>query len=364
MELLFSPIRINQLTIPNRFVRSATHEGLADENGLATPALCEALARLAANEVGLIISGHAFISSEGRASALQLAADRDECIPALQEMTDAVHQAGGKIFLQLAHAGGSAGNPETAMGPSSFSPNPGKIPPCREMSVADIAALIKRFADAAERARIAGFDGVQIHAAHGYCISQFLSGYYNKRSDIYGVEKSRLLFEVYDAIRERVGRMFPITIKINAEDFIPDGMTSDESFAICCELVRRGIDAIELSGGIPQSGMKLSPVRVVNPDSIQTPAYYEHQARRLTSAVPVPVMLVGGIRYPETAERLLSEQCCSMIALSRPLIREPELIRRWHMGDRRRADCVTCNRCFRPILKGQGFFCPVRQELG
>ncbi|MDD7751323.1 MAG: tRNA-dihydrouridine synthase, partial [bacterium] len=206
-----------------------------------------------------------------------------------------------------------------------------------------------------------GFDAVQIHAAHGYLISQFLSPFYNKRADEYGgplENRMRLLLRVYDAVRKAVGDAFPVLIKINSEDFVAGGFSADECALVCRELEKRGLNGVELSGGLPASGPKLSPVRTVNPASAEEKSYYEDAAKRIKAQLSVPVILVGGIRYPETAERLLREDACDFVSLSRPLISEPDLIRRWELEDAFRARCITCNACFRPIVTGLGFGCP------
>ena len=367
MMNLFTPVRLNQRQVPNRVVRSATHEGLADDRGHYTPELTALLRRLAANRVGLILSGHAYVSPEGRVRRGQAAADHDACIPPWRQATAAVHAEGGLIFLQLAHAGGSAERSPAAFGPSPFAPG-GEGEPCRAATPEELARIPAAFAAAARRAREAGFDGVQIHAAHGYLLSQFLSGFYNHREDAYGgtpENRARLLYEVYAAVRAAVGADYPVLVKLNAADFVAGGLTAGESRTVALELARRGLDGVELSGGIPEAGARLSPVRQENPASPEAPVYYEAEARALkNAALPIPLLLVGGIRYPETAERLLATGVCELISLSRPLIRDPELAARWARGEGGRSECVSCDRCFRPIMTGRGCYCPVAARSG
>ena len=354
-QKLFSPIKIGTLTLRNRTVRSATHEGLADESGFYTAALTNILRQLAEGGVGLLISGHAFVSPEGRAGRFQAAADRDECIEHWKPALDAVHRAGGAIALQLAHAGGNAADPASAIGPSPYAASPNR-PECREMTEDEIHALTKKFADAAARAKRAGFDAVQIHAAHGYLLSEFLSGSYNRRRDFYGetlANRSRFLLEVYDAVRNAVGPEFPILVKINSNDFTDDGLSTEECVAVCRKLEARGIDAIELSGGLPIAPSEYVPVRKAG-----EPPYYMAAATKLNAALSIPIILVGGIGRFETACHLLNSNHCDLVSFSRPLIREPGLIARWqHSGDRTPAKCIRCNGCFRPILLGRGFRC-------
>ena len=355
---LFTPVRIGGLSIRNRFVRSATHEGLADENGFYTERLSGVLTLLAEHEVGLIISGHAFVSPEGRASALQASAATDDAIPGWRETVERVHARGAKIALQLAHAGGNTAVPDAA-GPSAFAQAPGKKE-CRALTPDEIRNLKTAFAAAACRARRAGFDAVQIHAAHGYLLSQFLSPYYNRRTDDYGGTlsgRARMVYEVYDAVRNAVGEDYPVLIKINSEDFVPDGFSQEECREVCRELERRGLNGVELSGGIPPAGAALSPVRVQD-TADGDKVYYEDAARQLKAVLRIPVVLVGGVRLPAKALSLIESGTCDMISLSRPLIREPGLLSRWLAGDGTRAACVSCNACFRPIVTGRGFSCP------
>ena len=355
---LFTPFRIGGLTVRNRFVRSATHEGLADEEGFYTKALSDVLAFLAQHEVGLIISGHAFVSPEGRASKFQASAASDDAIPHWRKTVDRIHCLGAKIALQLAHAGGNT-SAKGMVGPSAFAQAPGK-PECRELTVGEIEKLQSSFAAAAVRGKEAGFDAVQIHAAHGYLLSQFLSPCYNRRTDFYGgslANRARMLYEVYDAVRNAVGRDFPVLVKINSADFAEGGFSPEECIEVCRRLEKRGLNAVELSGGIPLAGPKLSPIRLEDvPNGGKV--YYEDTARRLKAVLQIPVILVGGTRDPEKARSLIEDGACDMISLSRPLIREPGLLCRWLAGDRSRAACVSCNACFRPIITGRGFYCP------
>ena len=359
-DILFEPFEIGTLVSGNRFVRSATHEGLSAPSGLYTPELIRTYAELAENEVGLIITGHSFVSEEGRASKFQSSAACDDAVELWKVATEQVHRRGGSIVLQLAHAGGFSGDSEHAMGPSEFRSSP-KRGFCRSACRGEIQKIVDAFASAARRARLGGFDGLQIHAAHGYLISEFLSPFYNKRTDEYGgslENRMRLLKEIFLAVRSAVGNDFPILVKINSEDFVEGGFSVAECVEVCRELERLGLDAVELSGGIPEAGPRRSPVRLPEKGSVDDTVYYESAACRLKATLRLPLLLVGGVRSIQTAERLARDSCCDMISLCRPLIREPGLLRRWHYEDNSPAKCVTCNACFRPILTGRGFFCP------
>ncbi len=363
-SMLPTPFTLGRMRLRNRIVRSATHEGLASEHDLCTPELATALKCLGQNQVGLIISGHAYVSPEGRVRSRQNAIHSDDTIEPWKKALESIHATGAKVILQIAHAGGRAGDPALAAGPSPFVPEKNRDE-CREMTGEEVSRLPELFAAAAVRAQKAGFDGVQIHAAHGYLISQFLSGFYNHRTDAFGgvlENRARILYHIYDAIRSATGADYPILAKINSEDFVPGGFSAEECLTVCRELERRGLDAIELSGGIPEAGALRSPVRTESP-APGAAVYYEQTARALRAVLDMPLLLVGGIRDAANAERLLAEDVCDLVSLSRPLIREPDLAARWLAGNRDRAECISCNGCFRPIMTGRGLYCPVEKRL-
>jgi 2,4-dienoyl-CoA reductase-like NADH-dependent reductase (Old Yellow Enzyme family) len=358
---LFEDITLNGMTLSNRFVRSATWEGLAAQDGSITEALVDSMRALAEGHVGLIISGHAFVSPEGRAGGWQLSVGSDEFLPGLEKMALAVHDAGGKIALQLAHAGirgaaGSEGFP--AVGPSPLETESGVIG--REMSEAELEALVRAFAAAAARAQAAGFDAVQIHAAHGYLLSQFLSPFFNKRTDGYGGDvsgRTRLPREVIAAVRDEVGPGYPVLLKMNAADFLPGGMTVEQMLQTLPILKEAGLDSIELSGGTFLSSQEERSMRVPRDPQAPSEPYYEEAAVRFKEKTGLPLMLVGGIRTYETAERLVAQGIADYVALSRPLICEPDLVRRWESGDLGPSTCRSDNRCFVRALKGRGLVC-------
>jgi 2,4-dienoyl-CoA reductase-like NADH-dependent reductase (Old Yellow Enzyme family) len=249
-----------------------------------------------------------------------------------------------------------------AIGPSVIQTEAGPIG--REMTLHDMEKVEEAFVRAAVRARRAGFDAVQIHAAHGYLLSQFLSPVYNRRSDAYGgniENRARFLLRMVRGMRRELGPQFPLLIKINSEDFLEGGLTVQEMLRTAAMLEEEGIDGIELSGGTFASGSK-SPSRRGKPGPGEPEAYYEAAAKRFKQKIKVPLLLVGGIRTFETAERLVMEGITDYIALCRPLIREPGLIRRWKAGDRRPAACVSDNGCFKPAMEGRGLSCVVEAK--
>ncbi len=362
MSKLFETSRINGMTLSNRFIRSATWEGMATPEGAVTPRLIETMKTLAQGGVGLIISSHAFVRPDGQASPFQLGIYKDDLIPGLQEMTNAVHENSSKIVLQLAHAGNFAMKKLTGQPPLVASNFEGLASsPRKEMNVEDILELIRAFGDAARRAQVAGFDGVQIHSAHGYLLSQFLSPALNRRKDEYGgtnQNRARIHLQIYEAIRKVVGQDYPIFIKLNCKDFIENGMSLEESIQVAKWLAEAGLDAIELSGGFITGG-KLSPSRS-GIDSEEKEAYFQEEARAMKKEIRIPLILVGSIRSFAVAVRLIEEGTADYISMSRPLIREPDLINRWKAGGRHRSECRSDNLCFKPGMDGEGVYCAVK----
>lgn len=361
---LFQPAKIGSLNIPNRFVRSATWEGLAAPDGGCTDELVGLMGELAAGGVGLIVSGHAYVRPEGFALRGQLGVDRDECIPGLARMAQAVHGKGGRIVLQLAHGGVLAGTQLTGL--PAFAPSREGGPEKtrrREMTQGDIGETVRAYAEAALRAKKAGYDGVQVHAAHGYLLSQFLSPWFNRRTDRYGgsVEnRARIILEILAAIRGVAGGEYPVLVKVNSEDFLEGGLTREDSQQAALLIAAAGADAIELSGGTLLSG-RLSPSRA-KIDTADQEAYFREVAKALKPKLRIPLILVGGIRSFEVAEGLVRDGVAEFVSLSRPFIREPGLVNRWRSGDRRRASCLSDNRCFGPAMRGKGFYCVVDRE--
>lgn len=358
MADLFEATTLNGMTLSNRFVRSATWEGLAAPDGAVTPKLIRTMVDLANGKVGLIISGHAFVSPEGRAGNGQLTACDDTFLDGLAAMATAVHDAGGRIALQLAHAGCKAN--ATLSGLPAFGPSEQPGSACRAFDQDGIARLVEAFAQAARRASRAGFDAVQIHSAHGYCLNQFLSRAWNRREDAYGgplKNRARLLLEVVRAVRGAVGSGYPVLVKLNTEDFVESGLTIEESSVVAQLLEEASVDAVELSGGCKQAGEARMAARKGRIKSPEQEVYYRQAAARCKKLLKIPVMLVGGIRSLEVAGSVLRAGLADYIALSRPLICEPGLVRRWMEGDRRPAECVSDNACYAPGYAGEGIRC-------
>ena len=367
MSKLFQATTVGRMELRNRFVRSATWEGLAKQDGSCTQALVNVIAELAKGEIGLIISSHAYVSPEGQAGPRQIAVYDDQQIGGLHSMVESAHANGSKIVLQLAHAGIQAQTALTnreAVGPSSQTDKASASG--REMTEEEIEAVIEAFVQAARRGQEAGFDGVQIHAAHGFLLSQFLSPHYNHRLDKYGGttrNRAQITFEILKRIKALLSHDFPVLIKMNSEDFLDDGMTVDEMLETASVLQEAGIDGIELSGGVNDPACHFSPVREGTPLTEEEQVYYRQAAIRYKRQIRVPLILVGGIRSYEVSEELVETGVADLISLCRPLIREPHLVARWKSGDVRASECLSCNDCFGPIRQGDGFYCVTVRAL-
>jgi 2,4-dienoyl-CoA reductase-like NADH-dependent reductase (Old Yellow Enzyme family) len=366
MSAFFSSFTINGLTLPNRSVRSAIWEGMATDEGRVTRRLVNAMGLLARNRVGLIITGHAYVHPAGQAGPWQTGAYSDDLVDGLRQMTDRVHDEDGRICLQLAHAGGHAATRLTgcaALGPSAFPGRFGGM--CRAVSSEEIQETLEAMAGAARRARTAGFDAVQIHAAHGYLLSQFLSPATNCRQDDYGgslENRARFVCDAVSAVRSAVGKGFPVLVKLNSEDFVTDGFEQDDMLRVAALLAEAGVDALEMSGGTITNPQETHCARKEHPSRPDEEVYYRQAARAYKAAISFPLILVGGIRSLAVAEQLIVDGTADLIAFGRPLIAEPGLIRRWQTGSHDVAACISCNRCYVPLQAGQGVSCVVASE--
>ncbi|MBI5419983.1 MAG: NADH:flavin oxidoreductase [Deltaproteobacteria bacterium] len=363
----FEKAVIGRIPLRNRFVRSATWEGMCGEDGAPTERLVALYEALVEGGVGLIITGYAYVRPEGKQTPGKMGIYDDSLVTALTALTRRVHGRGGRILMQLVHAGGQANRNSSGLSPVAPSavslPQYAEIP--AELTREEIADIVAAFGRAAGRAKDAGFDGVQLHGAHGYLISQFLSPLANRRTDEYGGpfrNRSRFLSEVVRAVRETVGKEYPVWIKLNGDDFHPGGFSLEEACQVARMLEEEGIDAIEVSGGTPASGDK-TPARS-RIDAPEKEAYHRALARAIKSQVRIPVGLVGGLRTPSVLDGILQAGEADFFSMARPLIREPGLVKRWSSGDRSGANCVSCNGCFVPGLKEGGIYCVAEKKGG
>ncbi len=349
-NVLFTPIKLSTIEIPNRFVRSATNEYLTDEEDYVTEKLGELYVNLAKGGVGLIITGYAYVREDGKSSTSQAAIYDDKFIPPYKKIIERLRPYPARIVLQIAHGGRQAIPAACNDKPLAPSPVPYPITKLipKEMTEDDIWQIIHRFAKAAKRAREAGFHGVQLHAAHGYLLSQFISPYTNKRQDKWSgsvKNRARMLLETLKACRKEVGRDFLILIKLNSDDCIEGGLKVEEVVQIASMLEKEGIDAIEISGGIGDSWPS-----ACRPDikSASEEAYFSDNTAKIKKAISIPVICVGGIRSKEVMEAILTSEKADMISMSRPFIREPDLVEKLRKNLTTRAACISCNQCWHP----------------
>jgi 2,4-dienoyl-CoA reductase-like NADH-dependent reductase (Old Yellow Enzyme family) len=349
MSKLFEPFKIGTMEIRNRFMRSATTSYWSDEDGIVRPVIIRLYNNLAKGGVGLIVKGHTYVMDSGKGHVGMAGISDVHHVPKLQELTDTVHKHGGKIVTQLNHAGFKS--IVDRAGPSEYQEGNWKG---RALTIDEIHEIVGAFGEAAGRSMDTGFDGVMIHGAHGYLVSQFLSDLANRRTDEYGgslENRMRFLTEVYDEIRTRVGASYPVLIKMNCDDFSPEGFTVEDSIKIASALAKRRMDLIEISGGGMGQLRELRRTRAKSDDPILSEANFAGHAEKIHEAIrPTPMGLVDGIRTMSCMETLIEKGVTDMISMSRPFIREPDLVKNLESGQLE-ATCISCNGC-----SGRGVF--------
>lgn len=365
---VFSKGKIGSLTLKNRWIHSSTYEGLANPDGSCSDALLKLNRQLAAGGVSANIVSFSFIHDTGRSLKGQIGIHNDSMIPGLSRLAETIKKENCRAFIQIAHAGCHAVkrfSHAEPMGPSHIVTK--KNGEAREMTKTEIAGVIQWFASGARRAREAGFDGVQLHMAHGYLLCSFLSPYYNRRQDEYGgsVEgRARLAVEVIRAVRQETGPDFPILAKLNCDDGLENGMNYELMGQTAAILEAAGLDAVELSGGCGADGAKWPSSRSVNPKTVDEEGYFKEASGAFRANCGLPLILVGGYRSPEGGEKMIAGGVSDFVSISRPLIREPDLINRWAGGDLSRARCVSCNVCRDRLFAEEtpGLLCPFAER--
>lgn len=347
MKTLLEQTQLVGMKMKNRFIRSATHDGRADEKGHTTERLLQLYEDLAKGGVGTIITGLTNVTDVEKVIPGQMAIYDDSFIEEYQKLTDLVHKHNTNIIVQLVCNGAqnSSSADGVLWGPSEVTDLVYQTVP-REMTKEDIQIMQDAFVNGAIRAKKAGFDGVQIHVAHGYLLSRFLTPYYNRRTDEYGgsiENRARVVLEISRRISEAVGGEYPVLVKINCDDFMDQGLTYEDCKYVCKMLKETGVTAIEISGGIPSARQNEGAVRKITPE---TESYFKQYSSDIAEEINIPVILVGGNRDFDKLEDIINQTKIEYISLSRPFIREPELINRWASGDRTPAKCISCTKCF------------------
>ena len=402
---LFDGVSFGSLRAKNRFVRAATWEGLATDEGRMTPELLEVYRELAAGGVGTILTGYAHIVADEQPNPRMMGIYDDSFVDEYRELVDVVHEAGARLVLQVAY-GGSATRldppSKRILGPSAVAnPKTGIVPV--EASEDDLASLRDAFAAAVRRAQVAGFDGVELHAAHGYLLSQFLSPRLNRRTDAYGgsiENRVRFLAEGVDACRNAVGDRFPLLVKLNCADERRDldDAAGVGAPSVCTTEADAGASGANAAAGdaaaaadaarvegeastadvraaapaapataetperglVPEESLRVAAVlaehgidaievsgdwHAFSPKECAGEPFFASFAARLARQVPVPVILTGGNRRFDVMERLAREDGIAAFGLCRPLVCEPDMVNRWQKDPHAAPRCVSCNGC-------------------
>ena len=354
LEHLFSPGKIGNVQVKNRIIRSATWVAKATIDGYVTKDLIKIFKDLAEGGTGLIISGYLAVDALGAATRRMACLYDDSYISGQKKLVKTVHEnLDVKIAAQIAHTGNGAfifGNKNfKPVGPSPMI-NLVLNKPCRELTTEEVRQIIKKFVETGLRAYDCGYDAVQIHGAHGYLLSDFVSPFTNKRVDEFGgnfEKRTKILVDIYNQLRDGVDKNFPILIKLNTMDYLQGGLRLDEAKNIANILIETGYDAIEPSSGrynLKFSSRKTYPS--VMDKSEKNENYFLQNVKRLKPIMRGrPIILQGGIRNPLVIEEFIKENVAEFIALSRPLIYEPDLPKRWKNGDLSPPLCTNCNAC-------------------
>jgi len=389
MSILFTPRKIGNVELPNRFVHSATYEGMAKQTGEVSDELIRRYEKLAKGGVGIIITGYMYVHPTGRAYSHQTGIHSDDMIPGLKKLTDAVHRESGKIAFQLVHAGrqttrGLIG--QTPLGPSSRGRDPVNFVKPKEMTEDEIREIVTAFGEAARRAVEAGADGIQLHGAHGYLINEFLSPFFNTRTDAWGgtdANQFRFLKELVLEIQKTVPKSMPVLVKLSTNDYTPKaGITPSLAVKYAEWLAELRIDGVETScGSAIYSYMNMCRGDVPTAELVKGLSWWEKpigrlmigklegkydlgegynlEAARIIKPVlgDTPLFLVGGMRTVAHMEEVLENNDADFISMSRPFIREPFLVNKIKDGKMDKVSCVSCNRCLAAIPNDIPIYC-------
>jgi 2,4-dienoyl-CoA reductase-like NADH-dependent reductase (Old Yellow Enzyme family) len=342
MKDMFAPTTLKNLPLRNRIIRSATYEQAGLENRAFNKELLKMiLNQVADGEVGLIITGMMSVGLNASHRTRMIRLYRNDFVPNFSEVTQSVHDKGVQIVVQLSHTGYFA--KDLDFGDHPYTPSDKEDG--RAMSLAQIKGVKADFGNAAYKCREAGADGVQIHAAHGYLLSQFLSPHFNQREDEYGgsiENRSRFIFEICDEIRRSTGDDFPVLIKLNGSDLMNPGLVEEEALWVAKKLDSYNLTAIEVSGGISMT-LASYPFKFVKNEEQE--GYFLKYATMIADEVSTPVISVGGYKSPHVIQNVLNTTNVEAVALCRPLIYDPYLVKKWKEGDFTPAECKSCARC-------------------
>jgi 2,4-dienoyl-CoA reductase-like NADH-dependent reductase (Old Yellow Enzyme family)/thioredoxin reductase len=359
---LMEPFRLKNLSLRNRIVMAPMLSRLCNPEGIVSQKLIDYYAERARGGAGLIIVEYSYIDDrESKANPGQLGVYSDQLIAGLGDLAEAIQEWGAGAILQICHAGRSTSAKYMGRQPIAPSPVPsytGEM--AREMTQEEIEAAVESFGEAARRAKIAGFDGVELHGTHGYLMAQFLSPYTNRRADIYGRDRGLFALQTLERVRSKVGREYPVGYRIAADEFIEGGITPAETKEFSRRLEEKGIDYLHVSGGLIEVGQHFV-IPMYFPQG-----YLLHLAEGIKKEVKVPVIAVGAIHDPQLAEEALQKEKADLIAMGRALIADPRLPRKIREG--RPEDirpCLRCNQgCASRVRQNKTQRCAVNTEVG
>ena len=382
MQRAFTPFTLGPLELRNRFLKSATYEGFFEE-GLPTQGLTDHHVAMARGGVSLTTVSYGAVSPGGRTFHNQMYI-HESTLPALARLAEAVHKAGGKVSMQLTHCGFFSKNKQAGrpLGPSRLLNTYGMlngIPFSKEMDAGDLERTAGDFARAAEGLAAAGYDAVEIHMGHGYLLSQFLSPATNRRKDKYGgpiENRARFPLEVFRRAKERVGKRLAVLVKLNMSDGFRGGLTVEESSYVARQLEEAGADALVLSGGftsrtpfylmrgeVPLKGMVQNGENIAEKVTMAlfgpllvkkypfTPLFFLGQARQIRQAVTMPLAYLGGVEGRDDIARLM-DAGFDLVALARPLIHDPDFLKKLQSGEIDKTACDRCNECVVEMDRG------------
>ena len=328
-NLLFTPITLpNGTTIKNRFFKSAMSEGMGTRDFQPKKNIATLYKRWAEGGTGLIITGNIMVDPKGTAEPGNIVFDKNSNMEILKDWAKQGQQHGAKVMVQLNHPGKQV--PKTiakeTVAPSTIPLGNGLnklFSTPRALTTSEVEELVQKFVTSAKVAKEAGFSGVQIHAAHGYLISQFLSPHDNRRTDKYGgslENRMRFLKEIYLGMREELGKDFTIGIKINSTDFKEDGLTEENSLKTIIELANLGLDFVEISGGTYER-----PAMMGATSKSTNQVFFAEYSKKLKQKIEIPVVVTGGIRSINAMNTLLNDNTTDFIGIARPLTIDPNI---------------------------------------
>lgn len=320
MSYLLKPLQAKRLKLKNRLVMPPMATSKAEADGKVSRSILDYYdEKSRGGYISLIIIEHSFISQEGKASHRQLSIADDSVVERLRELSHIIHRNGSKAVMQINHAGSAATSDVTgkdAVGPSAVAnPRRGTVP--RELTKDEIKDVVKAFGEAARRVKEAGFDGVEVHSAHGYLLNQFFSPLSNKRTDEYGGDvkgRIKLHLEIIKAVREAVGQDFPVLLRLGASDYMKGGSSMEDSKIASIEFEKAGVDILDISGGF------CGYIRPGDPEPVQ--GYFSELTAAVKEVVSIPVILTGGVTEASAAEKLLSEGKADLIGVGRAIYKD------------------------------------------